>query len=87
MPCHRGHILLEAREPKVGDLGDAARGEQNVLRLEVAMDDHGLLAVQVVAALRHVHRDLEQPRKGQHQPLTVHRLMQRAAVHVLHHHA
>ena len=51
------------------------------------MDDHGLLAVQVVAALRHVHRDLEQPRKGQHQPLTVHRLMQRAAVHVLHHHA
>ena len=48
------------------------------------MDDHGLLPVEVVAALRDVHADLEQPRQRQHERLAMDRLVQRAAVHVLH---
>jgi len=48
------------------------------------VDDHRLLPVEVVAALRDVHRHLQQPWQWQHEVLLVDGLVQRAGVHILH---
>ena len=59
----RDVLLEEAGEAEVGDLGQAMVREQHVLALEVPVDDHRLLLVQVVAAHGHVGRDVDRLRQ------------------------
>ena len=60
LPRHLGDVLLEeAREAEVGDLGGARRRQQDVRRLEVAVDDGHRKAVQERHALGCVDGDLQ----------------------------
>ena len=53
----------------------------HVLALEVPMYDHGLLLVQVVAAHRHVGRDVDRLRQRELDPLLVQQVVERACRH------
>ena len=55
----QAQLVLHARQPEVGQLGDAVVGEQHVVGLDVPVDDVVLMGV--VQGVGHVAADARRP--------------------------
>lgn len=58
-PNHRPRRLLHLGETEVRDLGDTLRGDKDVRRLAIAVDDGRLAQVEILEAASNVQHDAE----------------------------
>ena len=75
---------LLCRETKVGNLGPEFAINENVVRLQVAMDDLGLGCMQETDALGNISKNRKQQIAIEREAFVVENVVERTHVHVLH---